>query len=559
MPAATLTTAWEDFEVPAHARGGQVTLNLYDHLASYLPKRPGAYLRISSDRFGLEAGVDRQLEDAEDSRTRLGWGPFAKIYRENDTSAFKKRKITKPDGTIDWVVLRPEFRQLLADLALGVIDGVIFYDLDRLVRQPRDLEDLIDIVEYVKRPVTGATGGRMNLINDSDRHMARMMCVMALKSSEDTARRVARQHLSAAQNGQVQGRIAYGWVRKGEHKGQLVPDEADLVTRIFQDFLAGESAYSLAKTFNSEGVQPPAAKTWSSTMVAKMLRNPRYAGMVSYAGRHRVNAVTAGDGWTLVLFDEQGRPLLGSWEPIISPKIWSQVQFELQRRRQKAGIKPGESGATPVVRYFLSGILRCNKCHRGLVGHRYKQRRTGKIIRNYECPPSDRGGCGGTAISAPTADLAVEEAMTAFLHKQLDCAKTELNQSAANVADLQAQLDQALSRKSDLIRRWSEGALQKIDVAEEDYFTMLAALNRKISMRREALEAAESTPVSTVPPEELLKNWTSGTLRQRRAIVKRYLHCIVVQPPAHRSKFNSPQAVKERLAPHWKTAVELAA
>ncbi|ARH89287.1 hypothetical protein STRMOE7_02045 [Streptomyces sp. MOE7] len=100
---------------------------------------------------------------------------------------------------------------------------MIFYDLDRLVRQPRDLEDLIDIVEYVKRPITGATGGRMNLINDSDRHMARMMCVRALKSSEDTARRVARQHLSAAQNGLTQGRIAYGWIRKGERKGQLVP------------------------------------------------------------------------------------------------------------------------------------------------------------------------------------------------------------------------------------------------------------------------------------------------------------------------------------------------
>ncbi|MFF9482741.1 hypothetical protein [Streptomyces sp. NPDC014733] len=49
MPATALPTAWEDFEVPAHARGGQVTLNLHDHLASYLPKRPAAYLRISSD------------------------------------------------------------------------------------------------------------------------------------------------------------------------------------------------------------------------------------------------------------------------------------------------------------------------------------------------------------------------------------------------------------------------------------------------------------------------------------------------------------------------------
>ncbi|MFE2182153.1 hypothetical protein [Streptomyces sp. NPDC059455] len=55
---------------------------------------------------------------------------------------------------------------------------------ETLVRQPRDLEDLIDIFEYVQRPAVGSTGGRMNLINDSDRHMARMMCVMALKSSD---------------------------------------------------------------------------------------------------------------------------------------------------------------------------------------------------------------------------------------------------------------------------------------------------------------------------------------------------------------------------------------
>ncbi|MGW2918378.1 hypothetical protein ACWDBF_11000 [Streptomyces angustmyceticus] len=82
---------------------------LHDHLATYAPKRPGAHLRISSDRFGLEAGVDRQLEDAQATRVRLQWGPFAKVYRENDTSAFKKRKVIKPDGSIDWIVLRPEF------------------------------------------------------------------------------------------------------------------------------------------------------------------------------------------------------------------------------------------------------------------------------------------------------------------------------------------------------------------------------------------------------------------------------------------------------------------
>ncbi|WP_310714494.1 hypothetical protein [Streptomyces lydicus] len=78
---------------------------------------------VSSHRFDLQTGVDRQLEDAEDTRTRLPWGPFAKSHRENDTLASKKRKV---------------------------------------------------------------------VINNSDRHVARMMCVMVLKSSKDTTRCVAR-------------------------------------------------------------------------------------------------------------------------------------------------------------------------------------------------------------------------------------------------------------------------------------------------------------------------------------------------------------------------------
>ncbi|WP_411146096.1 hypothetical protein [Streptomyces sp. x-80] len=44
MPTAPTAAPaiWEDFDVPAHAHGGQVTLNLHDHLAAYAPKRPAA-------------------------------------------------------------------------------------------------------------------------------------------------------------------------------------------------------------------------------------------------------------------------------------------------------------------------------------------------------------------------------------------------------------------------------------------------------------------------------------------------------------------------------------
>ncbi|WP_157848831.1 recombinase family protein [Streptomyces ochraceiscleroticus] len=50
---------------------------------------------------------------------------------------------------------------------------------------------------------------------------------------------------------------------------------------------SGESAYAIAKRFNVEGIKPPEALTWSSNMINKMLRNPRYAGMVTYGGRRR--------------------------------------------------------------------------------------------------------------------------------------------------------------------------------------------------------------------------------------------------------------------------------
>ncbi|MGW2413126.1 zinc ribbon domain-containing protein [Streptomyces tubercidicus] len=234
-----------------------------------------------------------------------------------------------------------------------------------------------------------------------------------------------------------------------------------------------------------------------------------------------------------MLFDDQGRPLLGSREPIVTPKLWSQVQFEWQRRRQKVGIKLGDSGTAPVNKYLLSGILRCSKCHRGLVGHRY-QRKSGKLVQSYICPSSERGGRGGIAIAAPAAEAAVEKAMNAFLHKQLRTSQTGLDQSAGTITALQARWDQELARKSELIHRWSEGSLLEVDLIEEDYFAMLAALNRKVSSLRESIASLKGTP----PPRWLLKS--SSPIGQR-------VHCIRGARSSSATRTPSPCTL---LSPH---------
>ena len=84
---------WDGVLMPESVRNcGLLVRSLNDALCEYKLTRPDVYVPISSHRFGLDKGVTRQLKDAEQERAALGWGPFAKIYKENDTGAYKKRR-----------------------------------------------------------------------------------------------------------------------------------------------------------------------------------------------------------------------------------------------------------------------------------------------------------------------------------------------------------------------------------------------------------------------------------------------------------------------------------
>src|SRR5688572_149834 len=76
-------------------------------------RNAGAYVRISDDPLGLEKGVTRQTEDCQELADRHGW-TVGKVYTENDTSAFKKRRTTTASGRSVWRVVRPEWEAMLA-------------------------------------------------------------------------------------------------------------------------------------------------------------------------------------------------------------------------------------------------------------------------------------------------------------------------------------------------------------------------------------------------------------------------------------------------------------
>jgi hypothetical protein len=137
--------------------------------------RAVVYVRISDDPSGLERGVGRQEADCRALAQDLGLVVV---------STFKQRTVTLPSGEKVRRVVRPMFRAMLALLAEGGADVMVAYDLDRAVRDPRDLEDLVDARTLHGFKVRSGAGS-LRLDTDSDVAMARVLVAMANKSSAD--------------------------------------------------------------------------------------------------------------------------------------------------------------------------------------------------------------------------------------------------------------------------------------------------------------------------------------------------------------------------------------
>lgn len=95
--------------------------------------RAALYLRISRDSEDLGLGVARQRRDCEALAKAKGWH-VVDVYEDNDISA----STTRP---------RPAYQRMAQSVEAGELDGVVVWDVDRLTRTPRELEDVIDWAE----------------------------------------------------------------------------------------------------------------------------------------------------------------------------------------------------------------------------------------------------------------------------------------------------------------------------------------------------------------------------------------------------------------------------
>lgn len=176
------------------------------------------YVRISKDDLNDGLGVERQEKACRQTAERLGW-TIAEVYRENDTPSNGKP--------------RKEYERMLADVRAGRRDAVIAWDQDRLTRQPREVEDLIELADETKISIA-TVNGRSDLESDGGRLVVRMSGSLAKGEVEKKSKRHRAKHEELASKGFPNGggrRFGFG-VDTGTRR--VIRDGSEMVVDVDQ-------------------------------------------------------------------------------------------------------------------------------------------------------------------------------------------------------------------------------------------------------------------------------------------------------------------------------------
>jgi len=442
------------------------------------------YARISDDREGEALGVKRQEEDCRALAARRGW-LVAAVYIDNDRSAYSG----KP---------RPEYERLMADIRNGAVDAVVVWDLDRLHRSPRELEDFFAVCDSARPALTelASVSGAIDLSTHMGRLNARMMGSVARYESDHKSARLRRKHEQLAQMGRISGggHRPFGYE---DDRRTIRTSEAKLIREGARRVLAGESLRSIVRLWNDAGSTTTAGRAWYASAAKRVLVSARIAGLREH--HHEVVAK-------------------GEWPGIIPRAQSERLRLVLRDPARRTNVRKRE--------YLLSGgLLRC-----GLCGTRLYARPKLGGVPCYVCA-SGPGfkGCGKIRRLAVPVESLISEAViyrldSPALAKAVAAEEKQLrgrDKVIESAGEIEAQ-------QAELAREWGAGRLARAEwlAARDALQRRLDALHAQLRVEQRSAAVKGLVGRSKV----LAKRWPSLSVEQRRAIVAAVLDHARVLP-----------------------------
>jgi hypothetical protein len=331
---------------------------------------------------------------------------------------------------------------LLEAIRAGGVRHVIVYHPDRLMRQPRDLEELLTLSDEHDITLHGQAN-RRDLSDPDDRFFLRIEVAHACRSSDDTSRRLRDALADRAREGRPHssGQRPYGYAPDAV---TVIEPEAVIVREIYGRYLEGASPGVIARELNERGEVTVSGVAWQPYAVRAVLTSRHVTGIRVFRGEE------AGDG---------------DWPAIIDRGTWAEVQ---ERRSYRASAYDRRGWRF----YLLRGLVVCKKCGWHMAGSTSKDACYLCARHTYLGPERCHRRIGAARLEEFVSDAAVE------LLTHLDVSGAPRAATALSAAD-EAAISADEAELAELKDMWTSREL-----STREYRQMRKTIDDRISSLR---------------------------------------------------------------------------
>ena len=408
---------------------------------------------------------------------------------------------------------RPAFQRMirLARQKNSRLRGILLHKYDRFARSSEDAVLYKSLLKKsgvkvisVKEPVP--EDDKFAVIYES------MLEAMAEYYSLNLAEEVHKTMQKKAEQGEWQTAAPFGY--RNENKSlSVVPEEAEAVRWLFQQYAAGISLPALAQQLNKIGLRTHQGNPFESRTVRYILNNPVYCGYLRWTPGRRADR----DYFTPAAILSKG-----DWDPIVTETLWETVVQRLQNERlPKRRPRPAES-------HWLSGMVKCSACGHSLAfGAQFKNGAQQMQCSGYSHSKCRESHAISTARLIPALLAAMETATgdsLPFSYAAQQKPQTQENEERTTITLL---LEKARVR----LRKAKDAYLNGIDTMEEYRETKAGTESEIKELEKRLSLLVQQTPSEcfSMPPLPVLFRADDFSMEEKRLALQAILETAVFE------------------------------
>jgi DNA invertase Pin-like site-specific DNA recombinase len=445
--------------------------------------RVAAYCRVSTDTDEQATSYEAQVEHyTKYIKQNPAWD-CAGIYADDGISGTNTKK-------------RESFNRLIKDCMDGKIDMVLTKSISRFARNTLDCLNYIRKLKDKNIAVFFEKEG-INTLDAKGEVMLTIMASLAQQESESLSQNVRLGFQYRFQQGKVMVNHNRFLGYDKDENGKLIINkaEAEVVKRIYREYLEGQSYYSIGRGLTKDGIKTAAGKTkWLASTLRKILSNEKYMGdallqktiTTDFLTKKRV--INHGIAPQYYVEDDH--------EAIIPKDLFMRVQEEMARRASletNVGRRRLYSGM-----YALSNTVFCAHC--GEVFQRTQWNISGNRKHVWRClsrlhKKNAKVNCHARTLNETDLHAAVVKAVNEVYAKQDDfmvelqanIEKVLLTNNSAAVAEIDEKI---LKKKNEILRLVKDNKNcdvqgdEIVKLREERYNLILEDVNKAGSLQK---------------------------------------------------------------------------